>query len=78
MVLLQNVVQWGLGMQPNTSGHSKSLRARTRYVLHHDDGDVGDGDDDDDDEDDEGGDDESLRAVSWAFFVHPLGLNIWP
>ena len=51
-------------MQPNTSGHSKSLRARTRYVLHHDDGDVGDGDDDDDDEDDEGGDDESLRAVS--------------
>ena len=44
-------------MQPNTSGHSKSLRARARYVLHHDDdGDGGDGDD--------GGDDESSRAVS--------------
>ena len=71
MALLQNVVQRGLGMQPNTSGHSKSLRARARYVLHHDDdGDGGDGDD--------GGDDESSRAVSWEFFVHPLGLNIWP
>ena len=67
MALLQNVVQRGLGMQPNTSGHSKSLRARARYVLHHDDGDDGDG-----------GDDESLRAVSWEFFAHPLGLNIWP
>ena len=42
MTLLQNVVQRGLGMQPNTSGHSKSLRARARYVLHHDDGDGGD------------------------------------
>ena len=31
-------------MQPNTSGHSKSLRARARYVLHDDEGD---GDDDD-------------------------------
>ena len=58
MALLQNVVQRRLGMQPNTSGHSKSLRARARYVLHDD---VGDGDDDDDDG---GGDDESLRAVS--------------
>ena len=28
---LQNVVQRGFGMQPNTSGHSKSLRARARY-----------------------------------------------
>ena len=46
-------------MQPNTSGHSKSLRARARYVLHDDDGDGGDNDDDDG-----GGDDESLRAVS--------------
>ena len=72
MALLQNVVQRGLGMQPNTSGHSKSLRARARYVLHDDDGDG------DDDDDDEGGDDESLRAVSWEFFVHPLGLNIRP
>ena len=45
MALLQNVVQRGLGMQPNTSGHSKSLRARARYVLHHDDGDGGDDDD---------------------------------
>ena len=59
MALLQNVVQRGLGMQPNTSGHSKSLRARARYVLHHDDDGDGDGDGGDD-----GGDDESLRAVS--------------
>ena len=33
MALLQNVVQRGLGMQPNTSGHSKSLRAGARYGL---------------------------------------------
>ena len=58
MALLQNVVQRGLGMQPNTSGHSKSLRARARYVLHDDDGDGGDGGDDGDD-----ADDESLWAV---------------
>ena len=44
-------------MQPNTSGHSKSLRARARYVLHHDDGDGGD-------DDDGGGDDERSRYVS--------------
>ena len=52
-------------MQPNTSGHSKSLRARARYVLHDDDGDGGDGGDDGDDadDDDDGGDDESLWAV---------------
>ena len=63
MALLQNVVQRGLGMQPNTSGHSKSLRARARYVLYHDDDDGGDGGEDDGGVD-EGGDDESLRAVS--------------
>ena len=40
-------------MQPNTSGHSKSLRARARYVLHDDDDDGVDDDGVDDDEDDE-------------------------
>ena len=50
-------------MQPNTSGHSKSLRARARYVLHDDDGDGGDDGDDDVDDGDDGGDDESLGAL---------------
>ena len=39
-------------MQPNTSGHSESLWARARYVLHDDDGDGDDDDGVDDDEDD--------------------------
>ena len=30
--LLQDLVQRGFGMQPNTSSHSKSLRARARWV----------------------------------------------
>ena len=54
-------------MQPNTSGHSKSLRARARYVLHDDDGDGGD------DDDDGGGDDESLRAV----YPESFSLTLW-
>ena len=70
MALLQNVVQRGLGMQPNTSGHSKSLRARARYVLHHDDGN---GDDDDGVDDDE--DDERFAAVSPESFS--LTLWVW-
>ena len=61
MALLQNVVQRGLGMQPNTSGHSKSLRARARYVLHDDDGD---GDDGGDDDDNGGGDDDICPTCS--------------
>ena len=84
MALLQNVVQRGLGMQPNTSGHSKSLRARARYVLHDDDGDG----DDDGDDDECGDDDESLRAVCpesfsltlWAWTFEPCASrpSPWP
>ena len=66
MLLLQNVVQRGLGMQPNTSGHSKSLRARARYVLHDDDGDGGDDDAGDDDVscDDDYADDEAISTFA--------------